>query len=181
MPIEHMQLMESLCALVRRSKHAASAPVPMDVEAAVTAIGRRRKRLIALERENSWRLNLKNAKLKGAVLSGADLAHVVLEGASMPDVYLDRADLSEAVFENANLSRARLTGADLSRADLANAKLNEADLSDADLSQAKGLTQVQLDKAIAEDGHPPKLDGAVDAKTGKPLVWRNGRNGKAAC
>ena len=175
MSVEHIDLMDMLCDMVRRADHPPSAEVPSDVQKAMAALGRRPARHIVNERKMHWRMNLKHAKLKGAVLSGVDLAHAVLEGANLPNSYLDRADLSEAVFENANLSRARLTGADLSRADLANAKLNEADLSDADLSQAKGLTQVQLDKAIAEDGHPPKLDGAVDAKTGKPLIWRNGK------
>ena len=157
--IEHIQLMESLCVLVRESKHAASAPVPFDVEAAVAAIGRRNKRLIELEKEHSWRLNLKNAKLKGAVLSGADLSGVVLEGADFSKAYLDHVNLSGAALHGVKFVETNLTGADL--------------------SHAEGLTQAQLDKATAKAGHLPNLAGVLDAKTGKPLVWRNGKNGKA--
>ena len=35
-----------------------------------------------------------------------------------------------------------------------------------------GLTQDQLDEACADPDNPPKLDGVLDAETGKPLVWR---------
>ena len=34
--------------------------------------------------------------------------------------------------------------------------------------------QYQLDAARADPDNPPKLDGVLDAETGKPLVWRGG-------
>ena len=48
----------------------------------------------------------------------------------------------------------------------------DTDLSGADLTSCKGLTQEQIDRAASDSGNPPKLEGVVDAKTGKPLVWR---------
>ena len=37
---------------------------------------------------------------------------------------------------------------------------------------AAGLTQAQLDSAIADPENPPKLEGVLDAETGEQLVWR---------
>ena len=195
----HIQLMDDLCQFIRRAKHPATSQIPSDVETAIAAIGYRPARHIAAEKKMDWRLNLKNAKLTGAVLAGADLSHAVLDHAYLSGAVLDRSDFSEALLAGAHLakakldyadlsgaelaaadlSRADLEGADLSRADLAGANLKGAILTDADLSHAEGLTQAQLDKATAKPGQLPNLVGVLDAKTGKPLVWRNGKNGKA--
>ena len=73
-------------------------------------------------------------------------------------------DLSGVSFQNANLS-----GTDLSRANLSDAYLLGVNLSD-----VRGLTQAQLDEAIADPDNLPKLDGVLDAESGEPLEWRGG-------
>ena len=70
------------------------------------------------------------------------------------------ADLSEAFFLASRLSEARIHGSDMSGARIS--------------SSVTGLTQYQLDAARADPDNPSKLDGVLDAETGKPLVWRGG-------
>lgn len=79
---------------------------------------------------------------------------------------------------------ADFSGAYLGRADLSGSVLNRVKFDDADISgtqfsryggtPAVGITQMQLDRAIARLGDPPLLDGVVDYQTGLPLRWRSG-------
>ena len=87
-------------------------------------------------------------------------------------------NLSGAKLRNANLSKAQLWGANLSQTVLWNTDLSGADLcgssarSDMYAVPVHGLTQGQLDEARSCPDDPPKLDGVLDAKTGKQLIWR---------
>ena len=131
-----------------------------------------------LSHSSGVRTNLSRARLRGADLSNAlhgeaDLSKALLSGANLSDAYLrdidlTRADLSAADLSGAYLSDVDLTGADLSGADLYGAHTGGIPWP------AKGLTQVMLNSAIADPNNPPKLDGVLDADTGKPLVWRGG-------
>ena len=87
-----------------------------DVQAAITALGRRRA-----ERD-----------LGPVDLAGADLTDADLTGADLGGAVLARANLS-----GADLGGARLTGANLDGADLTDADLTDADLADADLARAE--------------------------------------------
>jgi len=139
-------------------------------------------------RLNSARLNgahLNGAHLNGAYLNDAHLddAHLVvahlngahLNRAYLNDAHLDDAHLVVARLDYAHLNRARLEGARLNRARLNGAHLNGAYLNDANLtaaklSKAKGLTQQQLDQAVAMSNSPPELGGLRDADTGDLLA-----------
>ena len=159
-----------------------------DVEDAMRTIGSRSVSGIALEQSEGFTLylhgaNVANLEIQDAMLSGARLTK-----ANLSDAILPRAHLSGARFRRANLSGAQLRRADLSDAKFWGANLSEAMLQDANLSgadlcgvdakssqyeePARGLTQAQLNEACADQDNPPKLDGVLDAKTGKPLVWR---------
>ena len=141
--------------------------------------------------------NLSNVDFHDADLSRANLTRSNLQGATLVNVNLSRsnlyetdlsrtmpweADLSQAFLLKTNLSHAFLQGADLSEANLSLANLSDAMIKSANLSGANfggsgdgpavGLTQSQLDEAIADPGSPPQLEGIVDAETGQPLVWR---------
>ena len=111
---------------------------------------------------------LDNADLGGANLSGADL-----RSASLRETQLGRTDLT-----NADLRCANLAGANLSNAMLAGANVDGANLSGADFSPrlldstVRGLTQSQLDQAIANPDEPPILGETFDPETEEPLVWR---------
>ena len=80
--------------------------------------------------------NLKNWKLSGVGLSGADLIGADLSGANLFEAHLSRANLFEAHLSKANLSEANLFEANLSGADLIGADLSVADLSRANLIYA---------------------------------------------
>ena len=99
--------------------------------------------------------------------------------ASLYQANLARAILSRTNFDGAGLGGANLLGSDLSNANLSNARLSPLTVT----TQQAGkdpcprmvltkLTQAQLDVACAEPEKPPNLDGAIDAETGKPLIWR---------
>jgi len=133
--------------------------------------------------------DLSRASLSGSNLQGAALVNVNLSRANLYQTDLSRtmpweADLSQSFLLKADLSHAFLQGADLSEANLALADLSNAMIKSANLSgtnfggtedgPAVGLTQSQLDEALADPGSPPQLEGIVDAETGHPLVWCGG-------
>ena len=145
---------------------------------------------------------LSGTNLSKAYLSGANLRDALLEGVDLSDAWLDGVDLRRARLNEADLSNARLeeadlfgthlgtvnlrgawldeanlSGARLGAANLRGAQLHRTNLSAADLSinsehPGIGVTQAQLDEARADPQYPPKLDGVLDAITGKQLVWR---------
>lgn len=107
------------------------------------------------------RANLKDYRLKGAVLLGADLRNANLEGAYLYGAYLKNSNLENCNLQGANLRGANLRWANLKNADLKNANLMRADLMQADiknvrfeganLKMAEGLTPEQLESAHTDD------------------------------
>jgi uncharacterized protein YjbI with pentapeptide repeats len=90
-----------------------------------------------LESANLSGANLNNADLIGAYLSNADLSDANLFGAYLIGAYLNNARLSGANLSNAYLNNARLSGANLSDAYLNNANLSGANLNGAYLEKAQ--------------------------------------------
>ena len=192
--IYHIQIMKLFCSYVRNPTKAPRIEYDpesdgdqdeqvrsnrADVEGVMIAIGSRSLAGISLEHGSAgFKLylrdaNLANLQVQCAMLSGAWLTNANLSGAKLP-----HADLSSARLRIANMSDAKFRNADLSKAILRGANLSGADLCDADVhspdnkAPVRGLTQAQLDEACADPDNPPKLDGALDAETGMPLVWR---------
>ena len=137
-----------------------------------------------LSNANLAKAHLSNANLAGAFLHESDLSRTRLQGSTLAGAQLPQADLTGASLSRTNLSRALLSGANL-----LDSQLSEADLSDASLGPLTiethevnedpyrqtirtKVTQTQLDDACADPENPPTLDGAFDADTGEPLVWR---------
>ena len=139
--------------------------------------------------------DLSGASLEGAGLGGANLHNVTLSGAKLQCADLRAASLVRARLDGADLALANLggagadlkdaclAGANLANANLAGANLEGADLTDADLtgadlaydhlfrerpSPARGLTQTQLDKAVADPGRPPRIEGITDPHHQRP-------------
>ena len=127
------------------------------------------------------RMNLHNVNLSGANLGGANLSGSILQNAKLSKAWLDHANLSAASFLRADLSRSLLIGADLSGARMLDTDLTSANISDANISgvefslggqqPVKGLTQSQLDRALAGPENPPELLGVLDAETNQQLAW----------
>ena len=130
--------------------------------------------------------NLNDAQFSRTSLIGADLSNSNLSGARFLAAKLSNARLSfteapGAEFINADLSSAWLAGTDLSNASLSGSNLAGATLLGVNLSgtafsasgnyPVSGLTQEQLNEAMADTRNPPRLEGVVDAASGKPLKW----------
>lgn len=138
---DHWTVMEVLAAFIRENarrkgptvekKVGSSNNPPADIQAAVTAIGRRNA---------VW--DKERIDLTGVDLSNADLTRANLRTAN-----LTHADLCDARLCMADLTHADLIKSNLIRANCTNAFLTGATLSDAHLMQAN-LNVAKLDKAI---------------------------------
>ena len=178
----HVQVMQLLCAFVRHPtkdegmkaySETREEPRPReDVRGVVTVISARHEKQLELERAEDFKLDLSGAYLAGVGVLRADLSNAILIGTGLSDSMLFFADLSGAFLIGANLAGAHLSGMNLSGASLDRANLSGAKLSIDGAVPARGITQSQLDWARADPNKPPRLDGVVDAETGKPLVWR---------
>ncbi len=172
-PILHGPIVEALCAYVREKTRAPaetdagangakktkssgdgerSSP-DVDIQAILTAIGRRNRR-----HERTGAI----VDLRGADLRRADLTGAQLEGARLAGSSLNAAILSGAHLEGADLLGTHLEGAILVTAHLEGAKLYRAHLKDADLSGAHlegaNLVTAHLEDAILVTAH---LKGAI--------------------
>ena len=106
----------------------------------------REKALAELKKDKSALLayDLSEAELREADLRGASLSWANLSGADLREANLREADLSWANLRRANLRRANLREADLSWANLSGADLSGANLSWANLREAD-LRGAELD------------------------------------
>ena len=159
-----------------------------DVQAAMDATCTRRDRELLIEQEARFQMDLRYANLGGIKVLRAHLSGARLGGANLTKVIMIGWDLSDADLIGANLTRATLDGTDLSGANVLLANLTGADFTGgafrssasgldptfaAPLGRAAtGLTQAQLDSAIADPENAPKLRGVLDAETGEQLIWR---------
>jgi len=83
------------------------------------------------------RTDYRGANLRGARLSGRDLAKANFDGADLTDANLEGSNLEGASFVAANLAGANLRRAQLVQADLTHATLSGADLRSANLQSAR--------------------------------------------
>ena len=106
------------------------------------------------------RANLRHADLRGADLTRANLEEASLNGAILTDACLYSANLSGALLMEANLHGVNLCAADLTGADLSGATLGRATLDDAHLARATlrrtflrgaSLVRADLRKAFMRD------------------------------
>jgi hypothetical protein len=124
---DHWPIMEVLCAYIRNPQNGGTSRV--DVQAALTVIGRRPSHRVAHEISLGLSLDLSGADLRGANLIALNFAEASFVGAN---------------FEGASLLRTNLRGASFQQAHLTGAGFYEADLRGTDLWDADGLTQAAL-------------------------------------
>ena len=146
----HLQIMQLFCAFVRDPIGEVEIPVlryeddgePVyglreDVQAVMHAIGRRSDAGIALEiADRSFRLDLRNANLKGGVFEDVNFSYTVLSDANLFGAYFDRAEFNAAQLSGACLNDAHLSGVRLNGITLNSAVLNGATLSGVSLGHA---------------------------------------------
>lgn len=132
-PEHQPMVVEVLCAFIRTtSPIIENAPlVPADVQAALTALGRRNR-----AGDNGAVVDLTSANLRGADLSKLNLAEAKLPRAYLAEAKMREVDLSYADLSDANLAATVMTGARLERADLTGAYLYKANLTNANLTNA---------------------------------------------
>lgn len=146
-PREQPKTVEKLVAFVRdgaarQGGKCSGDPVTQDVQAALTALGRRDptrdgNAVIDLSHTCLTAANLEHADLSGAVLVGVDLRDARLTGAQLSQAKMEDAILVDADIPRANMYRATLIGADLRDAILQTVDLREALLTYADLAGAR--------------------------------------------
>lgn len=142
--------------LSRRQWADALSPIRVDVQAALSVIGRRHAERIAHERHAGFQLDLRETNLQRADLTGAHLERALLPGARLEGAILVRAHLAQSHLGWARLEAADLEGAQLENAYLGWAKLQEAQLIGTRLMGAK-LGRARLEGA---DLMRAQLDGA---------------------
>jgi hypothetical protein len=144
---DHWPIMEVLTAYIRENSQWKETNLPtnrtnrLDIQAILTVI---RRRTWSYETADQH-LDLREAGLHYADLTGAHLRGAYLTGA-----YLERAHLERAHLERAHLRDAYLTGAYLEGAYLEGTDLRGTRLEGADLGGAQGVTQPQVDSAIGD-------------------------------
>lgn len=155
-----------------------------DVQTVLDWLGRNRQFTLEDEHGPDLLLNLQGAALRGVSLGeDMDLSRADLSDADLSEAQsLDGLNLSQALLHDARLVDADLTGANLSNAHFAGATCDGLQLDGADVSGAQfsffgatpavGLTQSQLDRAIADTDRLPGLRGVQDAETAAQLLWQ---------
>ena len=177
---DHWPIMEVLCAYIRNPQNCGipventepssdpkfshykwGQPIPatrVDVQAAVTVLGRRQKNRKLFERRRNLRLDLRSANLQHASISGdfdfADFGSSRLDLAQIRKAHLNNAQLvsvqaigcyiSDTKMENANLQAANFDRSRFVRVDAALASFSEASavkatVSHVDLSEGELL------------------------------------------
>lgn len=128
-------------AVWREGSSRPTKPIPTDIQAAITVLGRRK--WWYKNGEGDERLELTGADLRGGVFRiEGGRAH--FEGARLRGAHLDEAILKEVNFQCANLSGASMSGADV----------DKADFDGADLTNLKGTSPALL--AVAWNIGKPK-------------------------
>ncbi|MEV6325416.1 pentapeptide repeat-containing protein [Nocardia sp. NPDC051787] len=177
-PADHSTVFAVLAAFLRThtiasvcEKPTRSAPVPIDVQAVLTVIGRRddgRDDKTEDESDRRRTFDLRQTCLSGVQLDGVELTGADFTEANLTGAWLSDAKLTGAQFENANLTGAHLTGAELNgvvheyggllgRASFNGAKLTDANFNDASLAFAyfgqADLTDATLARANLTGAH----------------------------
>jgi hypothetical protein len=158
-PRDHWAIMEILTAYVRenaswsRRTNPSNAvedevekppPPSVDVQTALTVIGRRVVSADPDDRLDLRETNLRSVDLDGAHLEKAILYESHLEWANLGGAHFQGALLLAAHLDNAFVQDADFAGADLSGADLFNVDFASASVKDALLVSVHGLTSKQI-------------------------------------
>jgi uncharacterized protein YjbI with pentapeptide repeats len=130
-PRDHSTIMEILTAFVRTQAPLTSCPqtlvaepvLAVDVQSALTVIGRR-----ATKFDSVNRLDLSKTCLRGADLSSLDFSNANFIDADLSRSVLWRTKMRESIFSNAVFTSSTLIGADFTGAELWSTKFTSAEL-----------------------------------------------------
>ena len=137
----HIPAVELLCAFLRNPIDADAVTrggrVRQDIQTALEVLVGRREAEVALEKAQGFRLDLRNANLQYAELSGIDLSGGNLEGTKFSHSNIDDANLSKTMLNEADLSFANCRRSDFSKASLVQTNLHHVSADNSDFSDAK--------------------------------------------
>lgn len=123
---DHIQVMENLCAYIRENSPVTSLDptedlfsraVPrIDIQAAISVIGRRSGEQIEIEMQRQFRLDLRNTDLSGIDFSGGDFSAAMLhkcrlEACLFNDTSLKGTQFHSALLNHSSFYRAEMRGA----------------------------------------------------------------------
>lgn len=170
---DHWPIMEVLCAYIRNPQNTGTPKLSkeaknpaewrqsiraprIDVQAALTVIGRRSPERIQYEIVNGLRLNLEEANLQDAILSHGNFSRAQFKGANLDLARIDFAELVSTNFWGASMESATIQHCRLWDACFASSQLNYASIIN---SSAKNCLfhKARLYKATFVQS---KLDGA---------------------
>ena len=181
----HVQVMNQFCAFARHPTDPESdqtfafglppgrLPPPWrdDVQAAITAIGIRRRKHLALEKAEDFLPDLSYADLRGIRLRGANMTGALLTGARLTGALLAETNFANAVFNHADLTGSCLTGSTLKAASFDDSDLSGVRFSLDGSGPAKELLREQLVNAAARRDSLPDFSGVIDPATKKKMEW----------
>ena len=137
---DHIQIMEILCAYIRENAPASNSNSPLrsdkprtDIQIALTVIGRRSDKQVAIESIKGYKFDLSRVSLQGASIigtfnkasfSGSNFERALFDG------NFDHANFSEAILSEATLSGMKFCNVDFSSSKLGFAKLNGSKFKD---------------------------------------------------
>lgn len=150
---DHIQIMEILSAYIRQNAvkplHV-NLKLRLDIQIALTVIGRRAHSQIKLERKRKYVLDLSNINLDNVVLKGLNFDRANFEHSSFRDSNLSlgsfiKASFYQVDFEKAQLYKAKFNGAILFHTNFKATLLPYADFKNAEIGQANFSDNSQVD------------------------------------
>lgn len=141
-------ILETLCAYVRgnsqlqipsdeeeakRFHRGELPPIPgrrIDVQAAITIIGRRSKRLLQRGKSEGWSLDFRNSNL-----AGYDFSKLNFDQSDFSDTFLNQAKLTGSSFIGSNFTRTNLSATTMERANFRSSNFVNSNLSKAAIDQ----------------------------------------------
>ncbi|MDG4718136.1 MULTISPECIES: pentapeptide repeat-containing protein [Thalassospira] len=151
-PRDHIQIMEILCAYLRENTPAVSTvpsdPEPtrrpkvrIDIQAAITVIGRRTTKQVDIERKSRFRLDLSNTDLSGGDFRNGEFSGAMFHGARLEGAMFDASDLSGTQFYYALLNFASFV-----RANLQGTRFDYATINQPQVSKSGWVDTINLGK-----------------------------------
>lgn len=169
---DHIQIMEILCAYIRETTQRIdpagafdrSKNVRLDIQIALTVIGRRTDTQLKLELQKGYELDLTKVDIDNANLRGLNFCRANFTGASLQGVNFIGTNLAYtrflaslfegAIMENANLESSGFYNLGLTRVNLKNAKLKlsefgnvsffQCHLEGLDFSEVKSFSMIKM-------------------------------------
>ena len=136
----HIPVIELLCAFLRNPVDADTvtngSSVRQDIQTTLEVLVGRGEVAVALEKERGFNLDLRNANLEYAEMSGIDLSGGNLGGTKLSHSNINGANLSKTILNEADLAFVNCRNSDFTKASLAGGNLCHVSADSSDFSHA---------------------------------------------